>query len=1471
MAPDTSVVDLTISDDEGLPTTRAKPRASAHSASSTGRKSGSNYVKATPARANGSNTPKPRNGVTAYIDLSSGPSSKQNSTKPKIGTTIKEQREHHMKVLDALAQVEAMSPSHNSQDPPNQKSGEPDTSSSNALKKFQEGARKSSFIPVVINDDSREATPVFKSPRGYDTASSQNPSSSKPVLGSPFDHLAAGPRKRPFESDGVFDQKFGFKKQKTDTRSDGPKSVFDRQSSQIDSPRRRTNAKFEAAIAKQRPRETSNTSSAAPETINLVSPTRTAQKSPALRGEDGIAKVPKKKQGASPLATAGNGTLNSASRPGGEDKDNRPTEGSAKPPENLPSSQSKLSNGFSLHQDPPLADRVSIALKDDEEPSEANAEIELPRFSDFADDAPQLSSPRQRKQTEKAKSLGMNKQSEPHSKPETRTPSITNKTPARSRVNGHDKGQPSPRKDAEKLSSAPDKVLQQNGFHSTPAPQYSTGKTFGNGNGVKTPVSSSDGDRSQADKMGSTQAATQTAATQTNGFSFDSRASGTPAVRNAGAGGNAGASTPSDFRHSQVDSNDKLKAPEKHAGPRYSPLREDPCNNSLKAAGTPQVLQEDSDVAQKQEDATRRHGLQQPNKLRHTLEQPTVETAHSSKANKDPEKRNATVAEEADLQLRTEAMKGLEASSPRKAEKNASIPIPAPTTMNPPSIYPELPLANQVERVLGKYLGELREDNEYWTSVSMQRARLAKEEQQSEVFPGAFPVKEEERTSFANLKPIKFSPQQKGSSSTKSQQVWAIEKFGSTGHGKGVVNLSASYTTFKSDTPDVPSYSHYVSIKNNILAPNVTNLHCWPYFGDNFEGDEQNLHEQYNIDIGARERKLRQLLQAQKHEEYVESALQDLGCSWEDVLRFLLELKPVVGNDLDARRALANRTKFCEEDFSRTSARSKAILAALPSSGPERLARVAVLCETFQKMADFSIWHVARRSDAAKSPERSPETRSADPADNELTCRICLRFNCPYHGELHEHPDDGSDVESDFAVDSVVATDIVHPTKVNYRTRVAFPPSFQGRAESTEQSSGKAGRKDPKYWHTPGLYREADERGPFYPCHHPGATCEDAGCSCWEAKVPCEKICSCPPDCKRKFQGCDCVKRGHRVCFNDAECACFFNGRECDPDLCGSCGACEVVDPVNKYEDSVSTSRCRNCSIQRGVPKQTLLGDSGVHGLGLYACEDIREHDFVGEYKGEIITKEEAERRGAVYEHQKLSYLFSLNATQEIDSTYFGNKVRFINHASGYKANLYPRIIMVNTVHRIALYANSSIRAGQELLFDYGPKFPDEQLGGKKSKKSAPHVRNANLVKGFLDVEKSRDEVGNLRAKGIDQATAVKTKKPRGGARPGAGRKPHALRESDETNRSDEYTEQDAGERLAAFNISDDGPSDQMELDEDADVGADDVYTESEGYESDGSGESEESEVDLSDEDEDEGLGRPDRRLNGVSTRRSRR
>ena len=56
-----------------------------------------------------------------------------------------------------------------------------------------------------------------------------------------------------------------------------------------------------------------------------------------------------------------------------------------------------------------------------------------------------------------------------------------------------------------------------------------------------------------------------------------------------------------------------------------------------------------------------------------------------------------------------------------------------------------------------------------------------------------------------------------------------------------------------------------------------------------------------------------------------------------------------------------------------------------------------------------------------------------------------------------------------------------------------------------------------------------------------------------------------------------------------------------------------------------------------------MLGVSGVSGLGLFVGENIKKDGFLGEYKGEIVSNEEAERRGKLYDKRGVSFLFNLN------------------------------------------------------------------------------------------------------------------------------------------------------------------------------------------------------------------------------------
>jgi hypothetical protein len=720
------------------------------------------------------------------------------------------------------------------------------------------------------------------------------------------------------------------------------------------------------------------------------------------------------------------------------------------------------------------------------------------------------------------------------------------------------------------------------------------------------------------------------------------------------------------------------------------------------------------------------------------------------------------------------------------------------------------PVERQVERILGKYYQEMREDTDYYTKAWLKRSRRSKE---LLVAGGAMVSSDNARSDQPSVASAVFARLRTGA---VTRPTTATAKL-SNDHLKFNVDVfngankpTRCYIKAKScsldvtqSANDVPEYAHYVSLKTNILAPNTTTMTVWPYFGDGVP-DPEEFENYYHMDTDKRHRKIRRLLESQKVEEYVESALQDLHITWDDVLRFLLDPRPDVGMNAVAQSAMRNRDAH-QEDFPKVADSKKwmMVLSSLSDTTQERLKTAAILCDNFQRMAKFPLWHVARRS-ATVERVLQPEDTTISSVESRI-CRVCLQFDCHQHGELKESCSD-TDTESGAETDDAEAKDILYPLRVNFRKRVPLPQSLPERSTSEEEGattrsvSAIKGMKAPKHWEN-SKYTAPGEWPPFYPCNHPGQTCASAECSCFVNKRPCEKICMCAADCSRKFQGCSCSLSKHRksgdyLCWRDDRCACYKIGRECDPDLCGACGVCEVLDPVHRHNpDAIDVLKtCHNASMQKGVPKHTLLGDSGIHGMGLYAGQHIKPHEFVGEYKGEIITKEEADRRGAVYEKQKSTYLFSLNTEQEVDSNFYGNKIRFINHRNKSGANVYPLIVTVNTVHRIGLFAQREIKSGEELFFDYGPKFPEHLLGGAEasSSKSAPHVRNANMVlNDFYDVEDDEDEAGNRRArkapangnlrgrprKPEPAAKPLKIKKPMGGARPGAGRKPGKQKE----------------------------------------------------------------------------------------------
>jgi SET domain-containing protein len=111
---------------------------------------------------------------------------------------------------------------------------------------------------------------------------------------------------------------------------------------------------------------------------------------------------------------------------------------------------------------------------------------------------------------------------------------------------------------------------------------------------------------------------------------------------------------------------------------------------------------------------------------------------------------------------------------------------------------------------------------------------------------------------------------------------------------------------------------------------------------------------------------------------------------------------------------------------------------------------------------------------------------------------------------------------------------------------------------------------------------------------------------------------------------------------------------------------------------------------------------SSIHGTGVFASRDLKKGERIVEYRGELISKEESERRGlalmekARHDGGAAVYIFTLDEEWDLDGDQPDNDARLINHSCD------PNCEAWNYDNRLFIEASRPIKKGEELSFNYG-------------------------------------------------------------------------------------------------------------------------------------------------------------------------
>ncbi|MDP3916886.1 MAG: SET domain-containing protein-lysine N-methyltransferase [Nanoarchaeota archaeon] len=105
---------------------------------------------------------------------------------------------------------------------------------------------------------------------------------------------------------------------------------------------------------------------------------------------------------------------------------------------------------------------------------------------------------------------------------------------------------------------------------------------------------------------------------------------------------------------------------------------------------------------------------------------------------------------------------------------------------------------------------------------------------------------------------------------------------------------------------------------------------------------------------------------------------------------------------------------------------------------------------------------------------------------------------------------------------------------------------------------------------------------------------------------------------------------------------------------------------------------------------------SQIHNNGVFAKRDISKGTYIIEYKGRIISNDEADKISEREVSDGVVYLFEIDDNRTLDGgSVKNNDAKYINHSCS------PNAESLNDNDRIWIVALRDIKSGEEITYDY--------------------------------------------------------------------------------------------------------------------------------------------------------------------------